>query len=191
MAELACSYTILPSNDSTVAVDVSRLSFGRSRCKDTFYFEAFQGEMTFTPDDLAAFKMQLRIDARGVACFRAGLSEKKRLKTADLARKALTAAGRNEIQFTAKSISAKPLRGYLIECVLHVCGISRVVKVNAVFSPVRNGAWQLDCDATIRLSEFDLPCPSSLFGLLSTRDESSVRLLLWAAPLAQSEHATA
>ncbi len=190
MAELARAYKILPSTDSTVAVDVCHSRFGQ-RSKDTLYFEVFEGEMTFAPDDLGAFKMQLSIDARSVACFRDGLSERKRRKIADSARTTLTALGRDEIHFTANSVRAKPLRGYVIEGALYVRGISRIVKINAVLGPLRNNLLQLDGDAVLRLSDFDLPCPSSLFGLFSTKDEAAVRLLLWANPMAQSVHATA
>jgi polyisoprenoid-binding protein YceI len=188
MAELARSYTILPSNDSTVAVEVCRSRFGR-RQKYILYFESFRGEMTFARDDLAAFKIQLNIDPRSVACFRNGLSEKTRRKVADFARDLLASGGR-EIQFTAGSLRAKPLRGYAIEGVLHVRGISRVVTISAVLSPLRKDTLQIDGDSAIRLSDFDLPCPSSLFGLLSTRDEAPIRLLLWATAGGQVGHAT-
>lgn len=185
MAELSRAYTISPSNDSTVAVDLWRYSLGRCR-KDMFYFVAFQGEVIYHPEALASFKMQLEVDAHSVACFRAGLSERGRRAMADSARNVLTANGRGQMSFTANSLRAKPLRGYVIEGVLQVCGISRALKLNAVLSPVRNDILQLDCDAAIRLSDFELPCRSSLFGLFHTKDEATLRLLLWAHPAAQA-----
>ncbi len=127
--------------------------------------------------------MTLTIDAASVVCLDAWLSERKRRKVTAYVRKIVLAADTHpEIRFTANSIRAKALRGYVVEGMLHVRGTERMVKVNAVLGPVRKDSLQIDGDATLRLSDFGLPRPSAMFGLVGTKDEALVRLLLWAFP---------
>ena len=76
-------------------------------------------------------------------------------------------------------------------CVLQIGGITRVVKVNAVLSVRAKDYLQIDGDTRFRLTDFDLPRRSWLFGLFKTKDEVKVRLLLWATPAMQTTHASA
>jgi polyisoprenoid-binding protein YceI len=182
MPELATSYTISPSVDSTLAIEVSRTGLKR-RKKHTLFFEKFSGEMCYAEKDPGAFKMTLTIDATSVTCRDPWLSERKRRAVADFVRQnALAANIHPEIRFTSTSISAKPLRGFVVEGSLQIRDTARVVRVNTVLGAVLRDWIQLDGDALLRLSDFGLPRRSALFGLIGTKDEAVVRLLLWAIP---------
>ena len=181
MTEPATCYTIAPSNDSTLAIEVSRTGLKR-RKKHLIFFENFKGEMSFCESDPAAFKMKLIIDGNSAVCRDAWLSEKKRRALAEFARNALAATTHSEIRFTSTSIRPKAFRGFVVEGVLEIRGASRVVKVNTVLGSMRKDHIQVDGDATLSLGDFGLPKPSTLFGLIGTKDEALVRLLLWATP---------
>jgi polyisoprenoid-binding protein YceI len=182
MPELATSYTISPSNDSTVAIEVSRTGLRRSK-KHILFFEKFSGDMCFAEKDPSAFKLTLTIDAASAICRDTWLSERKRRALAEFARKsALSANIHPEIRFTSNSISPKPLRGFVVEGSLQIRDTARVVKVNTVLGSMRKDWLQLDGDATLCLSDFGLPRRSALFGLIGTKDEAAIRLLLWAIP---------
>jgi polyisoprenoid-binding protein YceI len=188
MPELATSYTISPSNDSTIAIEISKTGL-RRRKKHILFFDNFQGEMSFAEKDPESFKIALTIDAGSATCHDAWLSKRKRRRVAEFARESLATKTHPEIRFTSNSIRAKELRGFVIEGVLEIRGTTRVVKVNIVLGARRKDCWQLDGDATLRLGDFGLPRPSALFGLIGTKDEAVVRLLLWAIPLSEVKSA--
>jgi polyisoprenoid-binding protein YceI len=190
MPDRATYYTISPSADSTLAVELSKTGLSRHK-KHLLFFEKFTGEMCFAEKNPAAFKLTLMVDAASVICRAANLSEKKRSAVAEFARnKALNATAYPEIRFTSHSIRAKPLRGFIVEGALEVCGAMRTVEVSIVLSPRHKDSLQLDGDAALRLSEFGLPRPSALFGLIRTKDEVAIRILLWAIPQAETAAAT-
>jgi polyisoprenoid-binding protein YceI len=182
MPDRANFYTISPSADSTLALELSKTGLSR-RQTHLLFFEKFSGEMCFAEDALAAFKLTLVIDADSLVCRDAGLSEKKRAAITQFARhSALATNAHPEIRFTSHSIRAKPLRGFVVEGALQIRGTARTVEVSLVLSPRHKDSLQLDGDATLRLSHFALPRPSALFGLLGTKDEAAIRILLWAIP---------
>jgi len=190
MPDCATHYTISPSADSTLAVELSKTGLSR-RKKQLLFFEKFSGEMCFAEKNPAAFKLTLMVDAASVIYRDAGLSDKKRSAIAEFARnKALGATAYPEIRFTSHSIRAKPLRGFVVEGALQIRGVTRTVEVSIVLSPRHKDSLQLDGDATLRLSEFTLPRPSALFGLIGTKDEVAIRILLWAIPQAETVTAT-
>jgi len=182
MPERANFCTISPSADSTLAVELSKTGLSRRKTR-LLFFEKFTGEMCFAENALAAFKLTLAIDANSLVCRDAGLSEKKRSVITEFARyNALAANVHPEIRFTSHSIRPKPLRGFVVHCSLEIRGTARPVEVSLVLSPRHKDSLQLDGDATLRLSDFALPRPSALFGLIGTKDEAAVRILLWAIP---------
>lgn len=187
MAELATLYTISPSNDSAFAVEVLRTGWMGRKKRHILFFENFRGELHLVANDPAKSRIQLTADASSLVCRDTWLKEKKRAAVAEFARKdALQANLHPEIRFTSTCIRAKPLRGFVVTGILQIRGISRELKVNMSFNPRRKHEFQLDGDTALRLSDFDLPRPTAMFGLMGTKDETMVHLLLWAAPLMQT-----
>jgi polyisoprenoid-binding protein YceI len=182
MPDRATSYTISPSGDSTLAIEISKTGLSR-RKKHLLFFERFSGEMCFAENNPAAFKLTLSVDAASVVCRDDKLSEKKRRAISEFVRNnVLAATGHPEIRFTSNSIRAKALRGFVVEGTLKIRDTARTVEVSTVLSPRRADYFQIDGDATLRLSDFALPRPSTLFGLIGTKDEAPLRILLWGIP---------
>lgn len=175
-------YTILPSSDSTLAIEIFKTRLMRGK-KHILFFENFKGELCYCPDRPEASRVDLMIDAASVVCRDKWLKKRKQELVTKYARnERLSADHHPEIRFASSRIAPKPLRGFVVEGVLTVRGVGRSVKVNIVLSPMKYDRFQIDGDATVRLSDFGVKPPSSMLGLIGTKDEALVRLLLWATP---------
>lgn len=182
MAVRELLYTISPSADSTLALEISKTGLMR-RKKHLLFFETFRGTLCYRADQPECSKASLVIDANSAVCRDKWLSPKKQEAVTHYAKRdVLVTDGHAEILFRSTRISPKPLRGFVVEGELIICGISRLVKVNVVLNEKKNDALQIDGDATICLSDFDIKPPSSLLGLAGTQNEGLVRILLWANP---------
>jgi polyisoprenoid-binding protein YceI len=177
-------FTISSSQDSTLAVEVTMAGLLGRKKKRMFFFESFTGAMRLVDENPAAAHIELTIDAASVACRDAKLSEKERLAAARFVREnALGAARYPAIRYTSTHVRAKPLRGFVVTGLVEVREVKRELNINLAWTPRRKDDFQLDGDTSLRLSDFGLPRPSSMFGLISTKDDVLVHLLLWAVPL--------
>ena len=171
-------YTISPSPDSTLAVEISR--HGLQKRKHLFVFEQYTGELAYDPDHPLNSRLRLSVEADSLSV--RGAQEKKR-SSQQLARFALSQVLRVQdhpsLRIESQRFIAKPLRGFVVECVLYFRGMDRIFKANIGFGVEKNGRLQLDADATLRLSELKLPRPSSLCGLIRTEDEIVLHALIW------------
>ncbi len=175
-------YTISPSNDSTLAIELSKTGLMR-RKKHTLFFERFSGNLSYVADQPEISRASIVIDANSVVCRDTWLkSKKQQLVTQYVRDEVLVTDGHPEVQFSSSRISAKALRGFVVEGELQICGASRMVKVNVVLNEKKHDTIQVDGDATICLSDFGIKPPSAMLGLIGTRDEALVRILLWATP---------
>lgn len=175
-------HAISPSNDSTIALEVFKTGLLRRR-KHILFFENFEGELYYTPHRPESSRVTLCVDSRSLVCRDQWLKPKKQRNVSRYARDEALAVDRHpEIRFSSTRIAAKPLRGFVVEGVLDICNITRAVKVNVVLNPMKNDRFQIDGDASIHLSDFGVKPPTSLMGLIGTKDEALVRLLLWATP---------
>jgi len=173
------SYVISPSNDSTLAVEVYRTGLIR-RKHHLLLFERFQGELSYTAEAPENARINMEVDTASLVCRDKWLKPHRRKQVTHFARQLLSANEKPLVTFASTRVVPKPIRGFTIEGVLRVQHISRTVTVNIVLNQTKPEILQLDGDATLRLSDFAIPCPSSLFGLIGTKDEALVRILLWA-----------
>ncbi len=178
-------YTISPSPDSTLAVEISRS--GLRKRKHLFVFEQYAGELAYDPNRPLDSRLKLSIQAESLAI--RGAQEKKRRRQ-QLTHFALTRVLRPQehaiVCIESHRFIAKPLRGFIAEGSLQFHGIERSVKANIGFGVEKKGRLQIDADATLRLSELNLPRPSSLCGLIRTEDEIVLHALVWG--LHSSQH---
>lgn len=185
--ESEISYTISPSEDSTVAVEVHKSRLMRKR-KHLLFFQNFEGSLLFSAAQPENSCLTLSVDATSVRCRDAWLREKKQQRITEYARNQALGADRHpKIHFSSNRITPKPLRGFVVEGVLNVCGVTRILKANMVVNPRPDGRLQLDADASIRLTDFGITPPVSYFGLAGTRDEAVLHLLLWARAAGAAE----
>jgi len=180
LGERGVQYTISPSEDSTVAIEIFKTGLLRKH-KHLLFFQNFGGELVYSPEQPEASRLNMTIDANSIVCRDRWLKSRKQRRVAEYARSLANAAGKHpEIRFSSNRVAPKPLRGFVVEGVLNVCGTTRVLKVNLVLSPRTDGRLQLDADSSFRLTDFGISPPSSYFGLAGTKDEAVIHLLLWA-----------
>lgn len=181
MAEPETLYKIEPSYDSTIAIEVSKTGLLRKR-RHVLVFERFDGRLHYSAEDPQHARVEITIDPGSIACRDKWLKARKLKKVAAFARSKVLSADRHpEIRFASCSIAPKPLRGYVVEGRLSLCGVDSAIRANVILGTQSNGRFQIDADAPLRLSDFGITPPSSLFGLIGTRDEAMVHLLVWAS----------
>jgi len=179
-------YTISPSNDSTIAIELSKTGLMRKK-RHTLFFEKFSGNLSYAADQPEVSRVSIVIDANSVVCRDTWLKARKQERVTQYARnEALLTDAHPELQFCSSRIAIKPLRGFAVEGELKVRGVLRMVKVNVVLNERKHDTIQVDGDTTIRLSDFGIQPPSSMFGLNGTKDEALVRILLWATPVGRT-----
>ena len=180
-------YTISPSVDSTIALEVEKTGFMRGK-KHLLFFEDFQGELCYVPEHPESSRLDITIEAGSAVCRDRWLRPRQQSQVTSFARReALDAERYPQIRFASIRVSAKPLRGFVVDGVLTLRGTGRNVRVNVVMGPMKKGRFQVDGDATLKLSDFGIHPPSQLFGLVGTKDTALLRLLLWATEPAATD----
>ena len=173
------SYVILPSNDSTLAIEVYRTGLMK-RKHHLLFFERFRGEFSYNVEAPEAARITMEVDSASLVCRDKWLKPHRRQQVAHFAMQRLSGGEKPVITFASTRVTPKPIRGFTIEGLLRVQDISRSVNVNMVVNQTKPETLQMDGDATLRLSDFGMAGPSSLFGLIGTKDEALVWILLWA-----------
>jgi polyisoprenoid-binding protein YceI len=171
-------YKISPSPDSTLAIEIKKT--GLVKRKHLFVFEQYSGELVYDPDQPLDSVLNLCIEANSLVCRDADAKPKTRERLTRFARaEALRAQDHPEVLIQSQRFLAKPLRGFVAEGTLRFHGVDRSIKANVGFGVPKKDRVQLDADATLRLSDYNLPRPSSLFGLIQTEDEVVLHALVW------------
>ena len=172
-------YTISPSNDSTLAIEVYRTGLMK-RKKHLLFFERFSGELWYIPENPENSRVKMAIDVSSVVCRDKWLKPKSQEEMCRHTRSEVLAADRNpQITFTSSRMTLKPIRGLAAEGALKIGETVRTVTFNVVVNQTKPATLQIDGDATFRLSDFGIARPASHFGLAGTKDEVLVRVLLW------------
>jgi polyisoprenoid-binding protein YceI len=173
-------YTILPSNDSTLAVEVYKTGLMK-RKKHLLFFEQFRGELCYVPERPETSRVKMTIDVASLVCRDKWLKPKRQQHVSSYTRKKVLAADQYpHITFASNRVTTKRIRGFSVEGVLSIRNMTRAVNLNLVVNQTKPEVLQIDGDAVFRMSEFGIRQPSSLFGLVGTKDEVLIRLLLWA-----------
>jgi polyisoprenoid-binding protein YceI len=182
-------HAISSSNDSTIVVEVFETRLMR-KYKHFLVFENFSGELRYTPEHPEKSQLTVSIDAKSIACRDQWLKANKRQRVADYIRElALQADSHPNIQLTSNQMAPKALRGYAADAALKIRGMTRTLKFNMVFSNKSAECFQIDADATFRLSDFGIKPPAALFGMIETKDQAVVHMTLLATPRSTSASA--
>lgn len=173
-------YTISPSPDSTIAIEIAQT--GLSKGKHLFVFEKFKGTLIYSPDLPLETELTLSLDADSLICRDSFAKPRRRERLARYAKlRALAVQNHPTLEVRSERFTAKPLRGFIAHGVLCFRGAEQPIKANIGFGVQKNGRLQVDADATIRLSDLAIPLPSAWFGLVRTEDQAVLHALLWGA----------
>jgi len=178
MAASRTVYNISPSPDSTLAVEVRKT--GLLKRKHLFVFEQYSGTLTYDPGEPLNSTFHLTVEAGSLVSRDASSKPSQQRK---LTRFALSEALRAEehpvLLLESERFLAKPLRGFVVEGKLCFRKTSRPFKANVGFGVPKKDRLQIDADSTLRLSDYGIRRPSSLFGLIRTEDDVVLHALLW------------
>ena len=187
MSAHQATFAIPPSPDSTISIEVKKT--GIFKRKYFLVFPRYSGRLLYNEDDPLASVLQLNVQTETVSCWEADRKTQGReMPRHALDLQALSARIRGEISFLSERFTSKPLRGYVTEGTLTMAGLARNIKANIGFGPVKNNRLQIDADARLRLSDFNIQPQSSSMGLARLEDEIFLQVLVWgdlvAAPIA-------
>jgi polyisoprenoid-binding protein YceI len=182
MADHEVLHVISSSSDSSIVAEVLETRLMR-KYRYFLSFESFKGELHHSPKHPENSRLTLEIDAKSVLCRDRSLRKnRQRRVTAYVRDQVLNASAHPVIQFASHQISAKPLRGLVVEGLLSARGTTGALKMNAVFTSTGNDRLEIDGDATFLLSGFGITAPSAFFGMVKTSDEILIHLRLYARP---------
>ena len=171
-------FTISPSPDSTLAVEIRER--GLFKRKHLFVFEQYRGTLIFDPGEPLDATLDLNIEATSLVCRDSSQKASQRDRLTRLALTDCLAAHQHpSLRVHSQLFTAKALRGFIVEGTLHFRGSDHPLKANLGFGTLKNDRLQVDADATLSLSQFGIPRPSSLFGLVQTEDEATLHAMLW------------
>jgi polyisoprenoid-binding protein YceI len=171
-------YKISPSPDSTLAVEIREA--GLIKRKHLFVFEQYDGALTYDPEQPLASILNLTIEASSLVCRDPSDKPRQQRRLTRVALEdALKVQDHPQLTIESQRFMAKPLRGFVVEGVLRFRGIERNIKANIGFGVLKKNRLQIDADATLRLSDYSLPRPSSLLGLVRTQDDVMLHALIW------------
>ena len=152
-------YAILPSNDSTLAVEVYKTGLMKHK-KHLLLFEQFRGELCYVPEHPESSQVKMTIDVASLVCRDKWLKAKRRQHVSSYTRKEVLAADRYpQITFSSDRVTTKRIRGFVVDGLLKVRDMTRAVSLDLVVNQTNPETLQIDGDAVFRLSEFGIRQP--------------------------------
>lgn len=174
-------YQIHPSTESTFALEVAKTGLMTGK-KHVLFFEQYTGEVNYDSEHPENSSVRLTMEARSVTCKDAWVKKKEqRKKIVETAVNDMMAASQYpQLTFASTRISAKPHGQFEVQGNLTVRGISKPITFVAAAKPSGIDRLEIDGDAEINLKDYGLKPPSSMAGLIGTKNKMTLRFLVWA-----------
>ncbi len=172
-------YTIRPTGESSVAVQVFKSGL-MARRKHILFLEHYRGEVEYDHEHPEKSRVELVFEANSVVCRDQWLSPEKRRGLLAFVQKEVLAADRHgQIAFSSERVERKSPTRFELAGTLSIRGSSRPVVFEVIVLPNGKDRLEIDGTARVKLSDYGIDRPSSFFGLVGTKDEISLRFLLW------------
>lgn len=172
-------YIIRPTGESSVAAQVFRSGLMTTR-KHVLFLQQYSGEVDYDCEDPENSLVQLVFDATSVVCRDEWLKPEKRQSFLAFVQKEILAADDHErITFSSNRINRISSTRFQLQGTLNLRGRAKPVLFEVVV--IQNGKDRLEIDGTaqLRMSDYGIDRPTSLFGLIGTKDDVVLRFLLW------------
>jgi polyisoprenoid-binding protein YceI len=151
-----------------------------ARRKHILFFERYRGEVEYDDEYPEKSRVELVFEANSVVCRDQRLNAEKRRGLLDFVQKEVLAAHHHtQIAFSSNRVERKSATRFELGGTLSIRGSSRPVAFEAVV--LQNGKDRLEIDSTarVKLTDFGIALPNTFFGLVGTKDEITLRFLLW------------
>jgi polyisoprenoid-binding protein YceI len=172
-------YIIRPTSESSVAVQLFKSGL-MARRKHVLFLQQYSGELDYDCENPEKSRVQLIFDATSVECRDQWLKPEKRQCFLAFVRKEILGVDHHEkITFSSDRINRISSTRFQLEGTLSLRGRAKPVLFEVVV--VQNGKDRLEIDSTarLRMSDYGIERPTTLFGLIGTKDEVVLRFLLW------------
>jgi polyisoprenoid-binding protein YceI len=179
MTSNAAPYQIAPSNESVVALEIfkSGLKTGKMH---VLFFEQYQGEALYNRDKPEESSIRLVIEARSAVCRDEWLKPAERKKVlAEVLEPILVADQHPQLTFSSSRVARKASSRFEISGTLTMREISKPVTADVAITSIGDDRLELDGNAQVSFSDYNLTPPSSAMGLIRTKDRMLFRFLLW------------
>jgi polyisoprenoid-binding protein YceI len=172
-------YTIRPTGESSVAVQVFKSGL-LARRKHILFLEHYRGQVEYDCEEPEKSRVELVFEANSVVCRDQWLNPEKRQGLLAFVQREVLAVDRHaQIAFSSDRIERKSPTRFELEGPLTIRGSSRRVTFEVVVLPNGKDRLEIDGTARVKLSDYGIDRPSALFGLIGTKDEITLRFLLW------------
>src|SRR5690348_2988011 len=105
LGEDEVQYTISPSEDSTIAIEISKTGLLR-KYKHLLFFQNFGGEFRYSSAQPEVSRLNMTIDANSIVCRDRWLKARKQRRITEYARSLANAAGKHpEIRFSSNRMA--------------------------------------------------------------------------------------
>ena len=163
-------YTIAPAEENRLELDVDKTGLWKGK-RHIFTFAHYNGKLLYDPQNPAAGKVDLTVEAASIQCQDAWVSPKDLKKVLEYAVKDMLAAEKNpEIHFVSTMASAGQVEGMLT-----IRGISKPVTLTYTAKGLR-----FEGTAVFKLTDYNLKPPSAALGAIGTKDEMTFRFVVQA-----------
>ncbi len=151
-----------------------------ARRKHILFLEHYRGLVEYDSEHPERSRVELFFEANSLVCRDEWLKPDKRRELLAFVQKEILAADRHaQIAFSSDRVERRSPTRFELEGKLNIRGSSRSVVFEVVVLPNGKDRLEIDGTATIKLSDYGIDRPRALFGLIGTKDEISLRFLLW------------
>jgi polyisoprenoid-binding protein YceI len=173
------AYLIQPTSESSISAEFFQTGLRRGR-KNILFFGRYEGTLTYDADQPEQSQATLMVEAASVICRDQALKPEKRAEHTRHVRENLLATSQfPTMTFSTERITSLGRHRFRVEGPLTLRGITKTGAFEVTVVALGNDRMEVDASGSIRLSDYELPRPSSFFGLIGTRDEVRLRVLLW------------
>jgi polyisoprenoid-binding protein YceI len=179
MTNDAAPYQIGPSNESVVALEIFKSGL-RTGKKHVIFFERYEGQALYNRDKPEESSIRLVIEARSAVCRDEWLKPAERKKVLSEVLSPVFAADEHpRLTFSSSRIARKASSRFEVSGTLTIREISKPVAADVAITSIGDDRLELDGNAQVSFSDYNLTRPSSALGLIGTKDKMLLRFLLW------------
>jgi polyisoprenoid-binding protein YceI len=170
-------YVIRPTGESSVSIELVRRGL-RSR-KHVLFFQQYQGEVEYDPEDLEQARATILVDVDSMVCRDASLTPSQRQEATGALKELLGAEDFPQLAFHSKAVQGVSRHRAEVTGLFTARGVASPASLQATVVPIGKDQLELDLTGTLRLSSYAIKPPSTWWGQPSLKDEAQLRMLLW------------
>jgi hypothetical protein len=173
-------YRIQPSHQSMLRLEIVRKGLLAGE-RHILFFDRYSGEIRYDQRHEEKSSMRFVVQAQGCTCRDTWLTRKEREKVVSYTlRKMLVVHRFPEIEFTSTGVITKALHHYDVTGDLTIRGLTRPAFIQVVAKQIGEERLEFDGEVILRMKDYGMEPPSSVFGFAGTKNKMRLRFRFWA-----------